>query len=256
MPFLPSALIEALIPAADPARTAALIALPIAHRGLHGEGRVENSLAAFEAAIAAGHGIECDVQAAIDGTPFVFHDYTMERLAGRPDAVASLTPEQIDAIPLSHGGGTIMRLDALLRLVAGRVPLFVEIKAKREFKTEFLRRIRGALEGYRGPVSIMSFHPLVVRWFRDHGEHIPRGLVVTEEHSPGLRGDISRLLAIRASAPDFLAYDIRDLPARIPAAARKKGLATMSWTVRTEEQFATAKACVDQPVYEREYAPG
>lgn len=256
MPFLPSQLIDRLIPTADPARTATLITAPIAHRGLHGDGIVENSLAAFEAAIAAGHGIECDVQSAIDGTPFVFHDLTLERLAGRPDAVASLSPAELETIELSHGGGPIMRLDDLLRLVAGRVPLFVEIKAKREFKAEFCRRIRGALEGYRGPVSIMSFHPLAVRWFRNHGENIPRGMVITEEDDRGLRGDIKRLLAIRASAPDFLAYDIRDLPSAIPAAARKKGLATVSWTVRTEAQFATAKACVDQPIYERQAAPG
>ena len=43
--------------------------------------------------------------------------------------------------------------------------------------------------------------------------------------------------------------------ARIPAAARKKGPALVSWTVRTEAQFATAKVCVDQPVYESEFAP-
>ena len=57
-----------------------LIAKPFAHRGLHGPGRVENSRAAFEAAIAAGHGIELDVQASADGQAIVFHDYELERL--------------------------------------------------------------------------------------------------------------------------------------------------------------------------------
>ena len=48
-------------------------ASPFAHRGLHGGGRIENSRAAFAAAIEAGHGIELDVQASArrrgDGLP-------------------------------------------------------------------------------------------------------------------------------------------------------------------------------------------
>ena len=45
-------------------------------------GRIENSRAAFEAAIAAGHGIELDVQASRDGEAIVFHDYELDRLTG------------------------------------------------------------------------------------------------------------------------------------------------------------------------------
>jgi glycerophosphoryl diester phosphodiesterase len=56
---------------------------PFAHRGLHGGGRIENSRAAFAAAIAAGHGIELDVQASRDGEAFVIHDYDLARLTGR-----------------------------------------------------------------------------------------------------------------------------------------------------------------------------
>ena len=46
---------------------------PIAHRGYHDRsaGRRENSLSAFRAAIAAGYGIELDVQPSSDGVPMV-----------------------------------------------------------------------------------------------------------------------------------------------------------------------------------------
>ena len=40
---------------------------PLAHRGLHGPGVPENSMAAFRAAVAQGYGIELDVQPAADG---------------------------------------------------------------------------------------------------------------------------------------------------------------------------------------------
>ena len=52
---------------------------PIAHRGLHDPARIENSAAAFEAAIAHGYGIECDLRPAACGTPMVFHDETLMR---------------------------------------------------------------------------------------------------------------------------------------------------------------------------------
>jgi len=55
---------------------------PIAHRGLHDEGKgiVENSASAIEAAIAKGYAVEVDLQCAKDDQPVVFHDATLERL--------------------------------------------------------------------------------------------------------------------------------------------------------------------------------
>ena len=51
------------------------LTLPLAHRGLHGPGMPENSMAAFRAAVAQGYGIELDIQPAADGTPL---DATVE----------------------------------------------------------------------------------------------------------------------------------------------------------------------------------
>ena len=58
-----------------PALPAAFLTTPLAHRGYHNraEGRIENSLGAFRAAIAAGYGIEMDVQLSADGVAMVFH---------------------------------------------------------------------------------------------------------------------------------------------------------------------------------------
>ena len=54
---------------------------PVAHRGLWSPGGApENSLAAFQAACAAGYGIELDVQITADGEAVVFHDYKLDRL--------------------------------------------------------------------------------------------------------------------------------------------------------------------------------
>jgi len=71
----------------------AFLARPLAHRGYHDRaaGRVENSRAAFEAAVAAGYGIECDLQLSSDGVPMVFHDYALHRLTGETGPVAQRT---------------------------------------------------------------------------------------------------------------------------------------------------------------------
>ena len=60
----------------------AFLRLPLAHRGYHDHeaGVIENSLSAFRAAVAAGYGIELDVQRSADDVAVVFHDDDMDRL--------------------------------------------------------------------------------------------------------------------------------------------------------------------------------
>ena len=72
-----------------------LTAAPIAHRGLHDAscGRPENSLAAFRAAIAAGYGIELDVQMSLDGAAMVFHDYHLGRLTDQTGPIEKGVPQ-------------------------------------------------------------------------------------------------------------------------------------------------------------------
>ena len=55
-----------------------------AHRGLFDNDTAapENSLAAIRKAVAAGYGIEFDVQLSKDDIPVVFHDGTLKRMCG------------------------------------------------------------------------------------------------------------------------------------------------------------------------------
>ena len=59
-----------------------LTARPVAHRGLHdaSAGVIENTAAAFSAAMAAGYGIETDLQISADGEAMVHHDDALGRL--------------------------------------------------------------------------------------------------------------------------------------------------------------------------------
>jgi len=57
-----------------------LTARPIAHRGLHDAGVIENTASAFTAAIDGGFAIETDLQITADGEAVVHHDFALGRL--------------------------------------------------------------------------------------------------------------------------------------------------------------------------------
>ncbi|TVV76153.1 glycerophosphodiester phosphodiesterase family protein [Sphingomonas solaris] len=247
----PFALPDRLIATPAEKRVAFLRGRSFAHRGLHGAGVIENSRAAFRAAIAVGHGIECDVQAAQGGEAFVFHDDTLDRLTGESGALADRAAATLDTVALSGTDEMLPRLTEMLALVSGRVPLLIEVKAGHGGIGPLCVSVRRALEGYRGPVAVMSFNPEVGRWFADHAPRLTRGLVVSEQGKPRLRGTAERWLSLWRARPDFLAYDVRDLPSRFAARARRRDMPVLTWTVRDAAAEARATAHADAPIYER-----
>lgn len=224
---------------------------PYAHRGLHGERAGENSPAAFAGAIAAGLGIECDVRLSRDGRAIVFHDETLDRLTGRAGRIDAMNVGEITHVPLTVGGDRIPTLRDLLEQVAGRVPLLIEVKSRRETSPRLLcAAVRRDLEGYLGPVAVMSFDPRVGAWFAAKAPAIARGLVVTEEGRRTLSGAIRRRIAFWKSRAQFLAYDIRDLPSRLPAGQRRRGIAVLTWTVNSPSLRERARSQADAPIAE------
>jgi glycerophosphoryl diester phosphodiesterase len=246
---------RSLVAAPDPARVGFLYSHDIAHRGLWGGPVPENSLAAARAAIQGGFGIECDVRLSRDGTVMVFHDADTERLTGQAGRIANLATHDIQARHLGGGEERVPTLAQLTGLIAGRVPLLIEIKTDTLAQTAPLcLAVRRVLEGYRGPAAVMGFNPEVSRWFRAHAPRIVRGLVMTEHRESrgrAIRDAITRRLAVKRARPDFLAYDVRLLPSALPAALRAKGMPVLSWTVRSEADRATVAACADRPIFER-----
>ena len=206
-----------------------------AHRGMHGGGVPENSLAAFRAAIAAGLGIECDVQRSADGRAMVFHDWEFDRLTGETGPVSARNADDIEKVTLSGNGEPIPTLERFLDQLAGQVPVLIEIKSRNDRRfLPLCLAVHRALEGYRGEHAIMSFDPRVSRWFAKYSPNTVRGLVVTEENDKSFLGLWRRHSALWIAKPDFLAYDIRDLPSRFAAAQRRRGMPLLSWTVRSE----------------------
>jgi glycerophosphoryl diester phosphodiesterase len=251
---LPSRRIDGwLAPAPDSARVGWLKGVTYAHRGLHGQGRVENSAGAFAAAIAAGLGIECDVQRTADGRAVVFHDWELDRLTGAAGPVAARSIAELTRIALRGVDETIPTLRDLLDLVAGRVPLLIELKSRDDRPVSPLcRAVLRDLEGYRGPHAVMSFDPRAGHWFAAHSPATVRGLVVSEADARTFGGAVKRHAALWRAKPDFLAYDLRDLPSRFAAAQRARGLPVLTWTVATAALRQRALAHADGWICESE----
>jgi len=226
-----------------------LIARPIAHRGYHDlrRGRPENTLAAFDAAIEARYAIECDLHISADGVPVVFHDDTLERLTGISGHVRDLTAAELRELRVAGTEEWVPQLDELLSLVAGRVPLIIELKhvPGRDFglavaAVEQLKR-------YPGPAALMSFDPGLISEVRAADPNLPRGLTAMGDW----RCCLPHVWAALALGVDFVSYSIDDLPTPMPLVARRLlGLPLICWTVRTEEQRRKAERWTDQITFE------
>lgn len=249
MPFAP--LDHWLAPAPAPEKVAWLGKWDYAHRGLHGQHRVENSASAFQAAINAGLGIECDIQRSRDDCPMVFHDWDLSRLIGRDDRTEQVTAAEMRELKYRGSDEGPISLDSLLRTIGGKVPVLIEVKSRPGYDVEWsCTGVHECLAGYDGLHAVMSFDPRVSRWFAVNSPVTVRGLVVTEEGAPGWRGKSRRRASFVHARPDFLACDIRDLPSAFAASQRARGLPVVSWTVRSAELRARAALHADAPIAE------
>ena len=128
--------------------------LRLAHRG-DWRWAPENSLRAVVAALAVKgcDGVEIDVRAARDGTPVLLHDRTLDRVHGRPEAAAELTPPELGALG-------VPTLAAALAVIPAWAFLDVDIKDQRDLT------IVDVLEDGRGRhlanTIVSSFDPAII----------------------------------------------------------------------------------------------
>jgi len=237
---------------------------PIAHRGLHDrrQARIENTAPAFLAAIDKNYGIECDVQAAADGTPMVFHDETLDRLVAATGPVAAQSPSSLRSFRYRRTDTSILTLAELLHLIGGRVPLLVEVKVNKSAPPpSFLDKIARQARAYRGPIGLMSFNANAVAELGRLAPTVPRGLVVGSHTLPpswwATPGGASkaRILNRRlGSVPAglaFFAVDVRILRhARTWMSRHAPELALFSWTIRTARAQRAAAQWADAPIFE------
>ncbi len=219
-----------------------------AHRGLHGPGVPENSLAAFDAAAAIGAGIECDLRLTADHVPIVFHDRDTQRLCGDALVCSQSHWDQLRTLRLDNTDQTIPSLADLLCRVDGRVPLILELKDERN-AARFAGALVPILQEYRGPVGVMSFAAGVAAWFATHAPDIRRGLVLS-----GRDVTLRRAAKLRRADPDFLAVKVTQLDKPwVHAESAERPI--YSWTVRSDKDRLRVERWADAAIWEGDGRP-
>lgn len=246
---------------------AEFVRLPLAHRALHNrrERRPENSPGAIKAAVAAGYGIEIDVQGTKDGQAVVFHDEWLERLTEVRGLVCDHTAEELGRMRLRDCDDGIPTLTEVLGIIGGKVPLLIEIKDQTAIMSETDGRLEAAvaaaLKGYAGPVAVMSFNPFAVARMAGLCPDIPRGLTTAAYDYAGWaplapeRCDELRWIEdYDRTGSCFISHEAADLGRARVGELKAAGATILTWTVRSEKAEATAREVADNITFETYFA--
>ncbi|MCG5477900.1 glycerophosphodiester phosphodiesterase [Sinorhizobium alkalisoli] len=221
---------------------------PIAHRGYHDMNREvwENTLSAFARAVEAGFAIECDLQYTADSIPVVFHDDDLRRLCGLKGDIRAKTAGELALLSVGGTADKVPTLSQLLRLVAGRVPLVLELKGRKGDDEGFAAAVLDTLEGYKGPVALMSFDHWLLKDLRALDAPYPLGLTA--------EGSRPETFFVHEEAMqfglDFISYFYGDLPNPFITKERTLGCTVITWTVRDRRAQEHTFAHADQMTFE------
>lgn len=228
------------------------LARPVAHRGLHDlkNGIAENSRDAFEAAILHGFGIECDLQLSADQQPMVFHDYDLQRLTGQKGPIQGRDARDLKSMTLTGAANRIETLSSILDLVAGRVPLLIELKDQDGGMGPNIGALEvetaKALDGYNGDAAVMSFNPHSVARMKTLTPNRACG-IVTSRYDPKIWPLSSQTCDRLRDIPDFetsgasfISHEASDLSRARVAQLKAAGADILCWTIRSEAEAEQA----------------
>lgn len=159
-----------------------LVLKGVAHRGLHNQDVMENSLKAFELAVQNNVAIELDIHLTKDNQLVVIHDEDLKRLTGKEGIVEHLTLKELEQYKLLDGQ-KIPLFSEVIDLVNERVPILVELKVyeknykalSKKVKEEFIPKVRD-----KKNYVFISFDPRSLWPLKS--SKIMRLLLVTKSH--------------------------------------------------------------------------
>lgn len=229
-----------------------------AHRGLHGNGIPENSMAAFRLALKKGYGIELDIHLMKDGSLAVIHDASLKRTAGADVKIEDLTAENLKKYRLEGTQEQIPLFSQVLDLFRGKAPMIVELKTENGNHAQLCAAACDLLEGYDGAYCIESFDPRCIAWLKNNRPDIIRGQLA-ENYLPNRHAPLPLLLKLAltehlfnfCTVPDFIAYKFSHRKRLGTLLCRKLwGIQGVAWTIRSQEDFDIAVAEGWIPIFE------
>lgn len=225
----------------------------IAHRGLHGGAVTENSLEALENAVKYGLAAEIDVRFTADKKMVVFHDRDTERMCGERLEIADTPFDKLRSLTFLEYGGHIPSLCEALKLVGGRIPLFIELKDAPHVP-DAEKRLAHLLKKYGGDLAVQSFDPFALKRLREADPSIMRGQLISRyggEKELLRRAASSVSVMKHISKPDYVACDLRSVSIESVFGAAGLGARFVSWTADSEELLKAALDFSDSVIFEK-----
>ncbi len=202
----------------------------IGHRGSISDRTPENTLAAVEAALAAGaHGVEVDVRLTADGVAVCCHDPGLQRVAGISRGVRSLTYAELSDIRVD--GHPVPTVAEVMVVVAGRARLVLDLKPEQRplsLVTAVGQAMAGTAHAAQLDLVLSSAEPAILEACSGLAPAAERALIVSGVETPSRclaqalrRGDNALHVQMRTvfSAPDIVRM------------AQDNGLQVRAWTV-------------------------
>ena len=259
-----------------------------AHRGLHHKPDVpENSLLAFGKAADLGFGIEFDVHMTRDGKLAVIHDSGLKRVTtvrsdhlavipenaeiacettvGSEDIIEDMTLEEAKCFPLEESDERIPEFREVLELIAGRVPMIIELKPHEGNHEELCKKVMEELKDYEGLYCIESFNSFAVHTMKKLFPEVVRGQLGSDlnmDYKARVKDDpresfkydlltntlVRDLKMNRLTLPDFVAYRFEH---KRNSAFRAYEGAKILWTIRDPLDLAVGEGLGAACIFER-----
>ena len=103
-------------------------------------------------------------------------------------------------------------------------------------------------------VALQSFHPLAVKYLKEHTAEYPVGYLCSYRLIRKKRSFLNYMLRTlkfyRYMHADFISYDITYLPNRYVAKKKKRGVQVLAWTVNSKEKERRAMRVADNIIFE------
>lgn len=210
--------------------------------------RPENSLAAFAHAVRRGIPFEFDVQLTADDVPIVLHDADTTRMTGGGGLVRELTRADVGRLRLGGTDERVPTLDDVLALVDGRVPMVVDVRRWTIGGPGTLERaIADRLRGYDPATVAQSFDPVAVR--RMHSLMPDRAVGQASgslPSAPPVLRFLGRMMLTNAvTRPDFVTFELAELPDRYASFWRTERRPLIGYTAHSAAEESRARELVD-----------
>ena len=218
-----------------------------AHRGLHGNGVPENSMAAFRLALEAGYGIELDIHLLRDGNLAVIHDGALIRTTGEEGYIEDLTTEDLKNYALEGTAETIPTFREVIELFAGKAPLIVELKPEQGNHAALADAACKMLDEYEIDYCMESFDPRAMAWVKKNRPDIIRGQL-SENFCANPKSKLpwivkflmSKNMMNFMSRPDFIAYKFADRKSTLSLYFCRKQMESVTWTITSQADYEVA----------------